>query len=106
MGHLSVGCPPYVAACLIYGLAETPYLKTYVAGKLALSGVDSRVPAATWFDAVYAIVVEAPHELLEKLHAQLTISSARLRPDRSTWGATPDQVALTNKITGLNTKKR
>jgi hypothetical protein len=75
-------------------------MRPYVNGKLALAGFDSRVAAATWFDALYAIVVDAPGEILEKLHGDIVIQTARLRPDRETWGALPEHVALTNKMTG------
>jgi hypothetical protein len=94
--------PPYGTACLIFGLAEEFHLKSYVRGKLALAGIDLRVPADTWLDAVYAIVVEAPHEVLEKVHGQFIVASARIAPDRDSWGALPEHVALTNKLTGLD----
>lgn len=74
-------------------------MKAYVNGQLALARMDSRVPAGTWLDAVYAIITTAPHELLEKLHGQITIKSARLRPDRDSWGMLPDQVAMQEKLT-------
>lgn len=60
-------------------------------GKLALAGIDLRVSAACWFDAAYAIVMEAPTEALEKMADRLAIASARARPDRETWGMTPEQ---------------
>lgn len=70
-------------------------------GELYLAGVDeSRAPAARWLDAVYAIVMRAPHEVLEKMQSQLTIQTARLRPDRETWGLLPDQVAASAKLVG------
>lgn len=85
---------PYLTARLIYSLAVDPSVQPYVEGKLMLAGVDSRVPAAGWFAAVYAIVVDAPTELLEKLHAQIVMTSTRIRPDRETWGVTPEQQAM------------
>jgi hypothetical protein len=73
-----------------------------VAGKLVLAGVDaSRVSAAGWLAAVYAILMETPPDSrLQKMYDQLVIKGAMLRPDRSTWGLTPDQVALSNRLTG------
>lgn len=92
--------PPYATACLIYRLAETPYLKPYVYGRMALGGIDSRAPADVWLDTIYAIVAEAPGEKLEKINEQLVIHSARMRPDRETWGALPEHQALMRKTTG------
>lgn len=106
MGDRPVHGAPYATACLIFGLADNPPVRPYVSGRLALAGIDLRVPAAVWLDAVYAIVLEAPHELLEKVHGQITIQTARMRPDRETWGMTPDQVALTNKLTGQSKQYR
>lgn len=69
-----------------------------------LARVDSRAPAAVWLDALYAIVVDAPLELLEKLHDKIQLKSDQLRPDRSTWGLLPHQVEMTNKIIGKKLK--
>jgi len=104
MGDRVGGRPPYATACLIFGLAEQPHLKAFVSGKMALAGVDSRAPAAVYLDALYAIVVEAPHEGLEKLHDQITLKTHQLRPDRETWGLLPDQVEMTKKIIGKDVK--
>jgi len=67
-----------------------------------LAGVDaSRVSAAGWLAAVYAILMETPPDSrLQKMYDQLVIKGAILRPDRKTWGLTPDQVALSNRLTG------
>lgn len=100
MGHRAGHGPPYATACLILGYAGDMELKAYVNGKLALAGLDSRVSAAVWLDAIYAIVAEAPVELLKKMHGQIVIESAKLRPDRDTWGATPEHVAMQNKVIG------
>ena len=99
MGHRAGGQTPYATACLIYGFAAEGEYAPYVRGRLALAGIDSRVPLATWLDAIYAIVADAPHELLDKLNGHFVIASARARPDRESWGATPEQVALSNKLT-------
>jgi hypothetical protein len=100
VGHRPGDRPPYATAALILSLADQPHLKAYVSGKLVLGRVDSRVSAAVWWDALYAIVVDAPHEQLEKLYDQIVLKSHQLRPDRATWGLLPDQVAMTNKIVG------
>lgn len=103
MGDRPRSRPPYATAILICGIAETPHLKSYVNGRLALGGVDLRVPVATWLDAVYAIVMDAPEDKqLQGFHDLLVRETARARPDRDTWGATPEQVALTKKLTGSN----
>lgn len=66
----------------------------YVRGKLAIAGLDLRTPLATWLDAVYAIVADAPHEVLEKLWPKLTSAAARVKPDRETWGVLPEHQQL------------
>jgi hypothetical protein len=67
-----------------------------------LAAVDaSRVSAAGWLAAVYAILMEAPPDSrLQKMYDQLVIKGAMIRPDRKTWGMTPEQVALSNRLTG------
>jgi hypothetical protein len=95
-----VGCgvgdrPPYAGAYLIYaGFAQDQALKHYVRGKLSLAGIDLRVSAACWFDAAYAIIVEAPQETLEKMFDHLVTAQARMDPDRETWGALPEHRRL------------
>lgn len=94
------GGPPYATASLIFELADKPSYKAFILGKLAIYGIDLRVPLATWLDAVYAIVMsEMDADRLDKMHASVTIASARARPDRESWGLTPDQVALSSKMT-------
>lgn len=66
-------------------------------GKLALAGIDLRVSAACWFDAVYAIIMEAPHDALEKMFDHLVKATARADPDRETWGMLPEHQRLMNK---------
>jgi len=56
-----------------------------------------RVSAACWFDAAYAIIMEAPHEALEKMFDQLTRAQARAEPDRETWGVLPEHQRLMSK---------
>ncbi len=70
-------------------------------GRLALAGFDYGGPANEWFDAVFALLADAPHEVLGKLTDSLTAMAARsARRDRDTWGLTPEQVALTQRQLG------
>lgn len=69
-------------------------------GQLALHGIDTRVACSTWLDAVYAIVATAPMEVLKALDQQLLIASARIAPDRETWGLLPEhQRAMRGLVT-------
>jgi hypothetical protein len=71
-----------------------------VHGKLTLAGVDpSRVSAARWLDAVYAILMEAPAEALERMNDQLTLKTNIVRPNRETWGLTPEQIEMQSRLT-------
>lgn len=65
-------------------------------GRLALAGMteDSRVPVSRYLDALYAIVADAPHDVLKELAKNLTIAGARIAPDRDTWGLLPEHQAL------------
>jgi hypothetical protein len=74
----------------------------YVGGKLALAGLDeSRVSAAGYLDAVYAILLEGPgDEQLRKVHDQIVIKMGMVKPDRETWGLHPDQIAMQNRLVG------
>jgi hypothetical protein len=53
--------------------------------------------AACWFDAAYAIIMEAPHDALEKMLDALVRASARADPDRETWGVLPEHQRLMSK---------
>jgi hypothetical protein len=73
----------------------------YIQGRLTLANFDYDGPAWEWFDAVYALLADAPHEVLGKLADSLTATAARSAPrDRSTWGLTPEQIALTQRQLG------
>lgn len=61
--------------------------------------------AAGWLAAVYAILLECPGEQLQKMYDQIVIKSAMLRPDRATWGLAPEQVALSNRLTGKTPRR-
>jgi hypothetical protein len=56
-----------------------------------------RVSAACWFDAAYAIIMEAPHEALDKMLDHLVRAQARAEPNRETWGLEPGQQRLMAK---------
>ena len=86
--------PPYGDVLLITYTAEDITYRSYLQGRLALAGVDLHTPVATWLDAVWALYVDAPHQLLEKLAKDRVVRAAHLRPDRETWGKLPEQRAL------------
>jgi hypothetical protein len=76
-------------------MTENPETGSWIRGRLALAGVDLRTSASTWLDAVYALWIDQPGDgILAKAHRQLVIASAKLMPDRETWGALPEQQAL------------
>lgn len=52
--------------------------------------------AGDWIDAMYAIVVEIPHEQLGRLRDSLTKAEAVIDPEaaRATWGLTEDHRAM------------
>lgn len=52
-------------------------------------------------DAVWAIVVDAPQEALEKIEERMTIHEARANPDRETWGVTPEQQKMMKRAQNL-----
>lgn len=90
--------PPYATVILIHGLTENPIYGPYIRGRLALAHVTLQTPIRQWLDAVYATWVDAPHEVLEKAAKSMTLRSAMLRPDRSTWGKLPEHRALAGKL--------
>jgi hypothetical protein len=94
------GKPPYAAVILIHGLTEHPIVGPYVRGKLALADIELASPLASWLDAVWAAYAEAPHELLQKLNAELVKKSAMLDPEeaRATWGVAPEHVAMAGRL--------
>lgn len=59
-----------------------------------MAGIDLRVSAACWFDAVWSILMDAPGDRLQKASDQMTLAQNRARPDRETWGMTPEQQAM------------
>ncbi len=88
------GQPPYGTVLLIKQVTEDPVYAAYVRGRLVLAGVDLSVPASDWLDAVWAAYVDSPHDLLKKLQREVVIATAKIMPDRSTWGLLPEQQKL------------
>ena len=72
----------------------------YVRGRLALAGLDSRTPVSAWCDAVYAILAEAPHGVLERLRDRMVVAEATADPERAreTWGLLPDHQAMAGTL--------
>lgn len=94
------GRPPYGTVLLIWGVTAHPTYRSYVAGKLALAGLDLNAPLGVWLDAAWAAYVDAPHELLEHAARQVVIGTARLRPDRESWGRLPEHRAMAGVFAG------
>lgn len=85
---------------LILGFTVNPISAQYVRGKLALAGINLSADLGTWLDAVYAVWIDAPHELLEKANAQMVRTQARIRPEeaRETWGLRPEHRAMAGRL--------
>lgn len=71
-------------------------------GRLALAGLNSRTALSAYCAAVWAIVVEAPHEAIQKITDQLIVSEAVRDPERAreTWGVLPEHQAGARKAEG------
>lgn len=62
-------------------------------GHLVLHGAnDPRMPLSDWLDAVYASLVGAPFDVLERLEDNLVINAALADPEgaRESWGLLPE----------------
>lgn len=59
---------------------------------MALGGIDPRVEAIDYLDALWAIIVDAPVDHLIKLQDRMTVEVARADPERARedWGARPE----------------
>jgi hypothetical protein len=80
---------------LTYGWTRNPVVGPYLRGKLALAGIGLHTPLSEWLDAVYAAYLDGPGEdTFKEAHRQVVVQSARLRPDRATWGLLPEHRAL------------
>lgn len=71
----------------------------YVRGTMALHGVDeTKISLATWLDCIYAAFVTAPGEVISSVDKKLILETAKIAPDRSTWGALPEHQRLAPKM--------
>ena len=86
---------------LIYGLTEDPNIGSYLRGRLLLNRIDLHTSIDQWLDAVYALWLDAPHELLKKARKVIDEHSVMVAPDRETWGTTPEQVAQMGDFANL-----
>lgn len=83
---------------LIHGFTTDPVVGPYVRGKLTLAGLDTRVDADSYLDAVYATVAEAPGEVLDKMMRKIVEVRARVAPNRDTWGLEPEHRAMSSGL--------
>lgn len=104
MGHGGGIRPPYGEVLLTCQISEDPIYRGYIQGRLALAGMDLHVPVSNWLDAVWAVYVDAPHKLLTDLAKERVVRAAQLRPDRDTWGATPEHQALGRGLVGQDVR--
>lgn len=66
---------------------------------MALHGVDeTRISVTSWLDCIYTAMVSAPGEVIEAVDKKLILQSAKIAPDRSTWGALPEHQRLGPKM--------
>lgn len=81
-------------------MAADPVVGVYIRGRLALAGLDLSTRLDVWLDAVYAVFVDAPQELLKKLAPQVIRKSATIDPEgfREIWGKAPEHRALAGKL--------
>lgn len=56
--------------------------------------MELHIPAGDWLDAVYALFIDAPHEVIEPAHKQFVLKAAQIRPDYETWGLLPEHQEL------------
>lgn len=67
------------------------------------SGITNKTPLATWLDVAYATFIDAPHEILGKMHDHMVLTAARNNPDRETWGLLPEHQEMMRRA--LNGQK-
>jgi hypothetical protein len=94
--HRAGGQPPYGTVSVLVSLAVTrsSTLGPYVRGRLALADFDLRGDCGGWLDAVYAILADAPHEIIEQLNKRLIVAGTRAAPDPDTWGLLPEHQSM------------
>lgn len=95
------GKRPYGQVAILVGLAfaDLDY-GPYIRGRLAQLPDRSALQGdlATWLDVVYALWLDAPHDVVTKAGQTLRKQSDRVAPDRSTWGLLPEHRAQMGKF--------
>lgn len=95
------GKRPYGQVAVLVGLTfgDLDY-GPYIRGRLAQLPDRYALQAdlSTWLDVVYALWLDAPHEVVQKAGEALRKKSDRIAPDRSTWGLLPEHRAQMGKF--------
>lgn len=78
---------------MLVELTEDRTVGPFLRGNLALHRIDLHTPLRRWLDCVYALWVQSP-EVLKKARKIIDEHAVMVAPDRETWGATPEQIAL------------
>jgi hypothetical protein len=86
---------------LLAGLTADRTIGAYLRGALRTNRIDLHTPLAEWLDAVYALWVGAPHEVLAKARKIIDDHSVTIAPDRDTWGTLPEHVAQLGNFADL-----
>lgn len=101
------GKRPYgqVAILVSFAFEDLDY-GPYIRGRLAQLPDRSvlQEDLADWLDVVYAIWLDAPHEVVKKAGETLRKQSDRVAPDRSTWGLLPEHRAQMGSFEELLTQ--
>lgn len=96
-GH-GVGTPYGTVSVLASLTVGTQPLSPYIRGKLTLAGIDPRDPVGSVADCVYAIVADAPHDVLQQWDKKLIMEGAKAWPERDTWGVLPEHRRLSGGL--------
>lgn len=59
------------------------------------------MPFASWLDAAYVILLEAPDKALRAAADQFVNIEDRIAPDRDTWGLRPEHVERQARLTRM-----
>jgi hypothetical protein len=86
---------------LLVGLTEDRTAGPYLRGQLIINRIDLRTPLREWLDAVYALWVSGPLDVLKKAREVLDQHSVTIAPDRDTWGMTPEQIEQMGQFADL-----
>lgn len=86
---------------LLSGFTSDQTLGPYLRGQLLLNRIDLHRPVGEWLDAVYALWVGAPHEIVKKAHEIIERHSVTIEPDRDTWGELPEHIEAMRDLTDL-----